>query len=311
VAVVIASTWLEGVAKDIVGRPRPVSFRPGFPSGHATTAAAFYFLLAYLGGTIFQRPRWRTVAWVLAGVTVALVAVTRIVLQAHWPLDTVGGTLLGLALVAAAAWWHETHSLAANETTAPARTLVAWLDRKKDFVPIPFYAVMFLTPPFVADEWSLLDQVIDVVGLLVVVAGVLIRMWAVGHLRLEGSERTLVTTGPYAYVRHPMYVAHALIGLGAALLAESVPALIVIPAVTCVLYRLIVPAEEMRLRAVFGDAYDAYRARVPEWLPNRLPAAGEGSHLWAALRHDYQAVLTTTMLVVIAEASESLPHLLR
>jgi protein-S-isoprenylcysteine O-methyltransferase Ste14/membrane-associated phospholipid phosphatase len=316
IAVVIAATWLEGVAKDLVGRPRPMSFRPGFPSGHATQAAAFYFLLAYLAGGIFPSRRWRVVAWALAGSTVAVVAATRIVLQAHWPLDTVGGALLGLALVAGAAWWHEEHARVTDEATGPTRTWVAWLERRKDFIPIPFYAVLFLTPPFV-DEEALLDHLCDVIGLLIVVAGVLIRMWAVGQLRVpqrrHGSGDSLVTTGPYAYVRHPIYVANALIGIGVALLAENAAALLVIPAVTCVLYRLIVPVEELRLREVFGPAYETYRARVPRWMPNRLPLAGDSSRLWAwtALRQDYRAVLTTTILVVIAEVSESLPHLLR
>ena len=316
IAVVLGAAWLEGVAKDIIGRPRPVSFRPGFPSGHTTTAAAFYFLLAYLAGRIFPGRRWHATAWVLAVLTVATVAVTRVVLQAHWPLDTIGGAALGLALVAAAVWWHEGHPYRAGALTGAWPAFLAWLDKRKEIVPIPFYAVLFLMPPFVGED-SPLDLVFDVAGAVVVAAGVLLRLWAVkepGLLRgPDGGTAGLVTTGPYAYVRHPMYVANALIGIGVGLLAESAAALVVIPAVMCVVFRLVVPLEEARLLDRFGEAYTNYCARVPRWMPNDLRPKGRSSpqSVWTALRLDLRFALASALLALIAQLSESGPHLLR
>jgi membrane-associated phospholipid phosphatase len=40
----------------------------------------------------------------IAVLVVLLVALARVVLRAHWPLDAVGGAALGLALASAAAW---------------------------------------------------------------------------------------------------------------------------------------------------------------------------------------------------------------
>ena len=108
-AVVVGATWLEAVAKELVGRPRPVGLRPGFPSGHTTAAAAFYVVLGYLGGTTVERRSFQWVLWAFVALTVSLVGVSRLVLRAHWPLDVVGGAALGVALASAAAWWHESH----------------------------------------------------------------------------------------------------------------------------------------------------------------------------------------------------------
>lgn len=316
VIVVIAATWFEDVAKVIIGRPRPVSFRPGFPSGHTTTAAAFYFLLAYLSGRILPRSRWRTGAWVLAVSIVATVAFTRVVLQAHWPLDTIGGAALGLTLVAAAAWWHEHHPAAVPAPGTARRKFAAWLSKGIDVVPVPFYGALFVTPPFVGED-SPLDLVCDVAGAAVILVGICLRLSAVRQPGLRpsaaGDDSVLVTTGPYAYVRHPMYVANVLIGIGIGLFAENVAVLVVIPAVLCLMYRLIVPLEEEQLLARFGPAYERYRAQVPRWIPTdlRRKARTRPQSVWTALHLDRRSTLTTTVLAVVAQISESWPHLLR
>lgn len=106
--VMVAAPVLEGLAKEIIGRPRPMANAFGFPSGHATAAAAYFFLAAYLLGKRLNDPGRRVIAfWVVAGVTVVLVGMARIVLRAHWPADTMAGAALGLACVSLAAWWHE------------------------------------------------------------------------------------------------------------------------------------------------------------------------------------------------------------
>ena len=99
----LASTLL----KIAVGRPRPdlvphldhVS-SASYPSGHATSAAAVYLLLAWLA-----LPRWRTAAWALAATMIILNAFSRIMLGVHWASDIVGGTLLGAAFALIAVWW--------------------------------------------------------------------------------------------------------------------------------------------------------------------------------------------------------------
>lgn len=115
----LAATFL----KNVIGRARPAlfseggpfAFRPfemqffyqGFPSGHGTTAGAFFTALAIL------YPRYWA-AWITAGV---LLASTRVFVGAHYPSDSTAGFLLGawFAFVTACAfqsrgWWpHRGH----------------------------------------------------------------------------------------------------------------------------------------------------------------------------------------------------------
>ncbi|MBI4240825.1 MAG: phosphatase PAP2 family protein [Candidatus Rokubacteria bacterium] len=109
IAVMLVAPALEGLAKELVGRPRPEGLGMGFPSGHVTAAMAFFVMAAYLGEKSLASRRARSALWVVAALAIILVAIARVVLRAHWPLDTVGGAALGVACVAAAAWWNERH----------------------------------------------------------------------------------------------------------------------------------------------------------------------------------------------------------
>ena len=71
-----------------------------YPSGHATSAAVVYLLLAWL-----VPPRWRKAAWSLAGAMIVLNGVSRIMLGVHWASDILGGTMLGAAFALLGAWW--------------------------------------------------------------------------------------------------------------------------------------------------------------------------------------------------------------
>src|SRR3546814_7547343 len=61
-----------------------------YPSGHATSAAVVYLLLAWLAP-----PRWRFFAWALAAAMIVLNGFSRIMLGVHWASDIAGGTMLG------------------------------------------------------------------------------------------------------------------------------------------------------------------------------------------------------------------------
>ena len=98
----IATFTAEGVFKLLVARPRPESLALGFPSGHAAASTAFFCAVAYLAGSLPSgRARW--VVRTAAILSIALVALARIILRAHWPSDALGGIALGLALASAAA----------------------------------------------------------------------------------------------------------------------------------------------------------------------------------------------------------------
>lgn len=95
----------------------------------------------------------------------------------------------------------------------------------------------------------------------------------VGHAELKGSGE-LATEGLYARVRHPRYTGMMLSVLGACLIAGSL-LLWVAAAVWWVLALVAVSLEERELRARFGAAYEAYRKRVPRFVPFRFRPRGE------------------------------------
>ncbi len=101
VGLMIVAPATEGILKMLVGRPRPEAASMGFPSGHATAAAAFFGAVFYLAESL--RPPARRLVRVAALVIIVLVATARVMLRAHWPSDALAGIALGLALASGAA----------------------------------------------------------------------------------------------------------------------------------------------------------------------------------------------------------------
>lgn len=109
-----------------------------------------------------------------------------------------------------------------------------------------------------------------------VLAGLAGRAWAAGgagrHTRLARIEAPrLITGGPYAYVRNPIYLASIFLGLGMVGLLGDPWMLVPYLAVFVFLYASIVPAEEEFLQAQFGEEYRRYCAHVPRMIPRLRP----------------------------------------
>jgi protein-S-isoprenylcysteine O-methyltransferase Ste14 len=103
-------------------------------------------------------------------------------------------------------------------------------------------------------------------GLPLAIAGLALRAWAAGHLR---KNQTLTTSGPYSWVRNPLYIG-TLIAVAGCLIAAAQPLLAVVSlAAFLLIYTPVVEQEEQHLRTLFTD-YAAYALRVPQFLP-RLP----------------------------------------
>lgn len=101
------------------------------------------------------------------------------------------------------------------------------------------------------------------------------RVWIVGHVPPGTSDKStrsfetpsLNTTGAYSLVRHPIYGANLLLWLAMAVLS-GYPTGVVAGVVNFVVgYRWVVAAEESFLRERFGEAYVAWAAATPRFIP--------------------------------------------
>ena len=90
-------------------------------------------------------------------------------------------------------------------------------------------------------------------------------------LRAQQQGR-LATSGPYARVRHPQYLGFVLVLLGFLLQWPTLVTLLMFPVLVWMYVRL-ARREEEEARSQFGEAYSAYSARTPAWIP-RLRAVG-------------------------------------
>jgi protein-S-isoprenylcysteine O-methyltransferase Ste14 len=123
------------------------------------------------------------------------------------------------------------------------------------------------------------------VGLPLAFAGEAIRAWAVGYSGVTTRSDTveapaLVTAGPYAYVRNPLYVGNFVTATGFALAYTGANkpltrAAIVAASLGVMLgvYAVIIPHEEAFLQTAFGEAFEEYRSSVPRIFPALEPAA--------------------------------------
>ncbi len=137
----------------------------------------------------------------------------------------------------------------------------------RSYTPIPFVILMLIF------ENATITSL--VVGLVIAVAGELIRLWGVSW---AGSEtRTtggvggtyLVISGPFAHVRNPLYVGNILMYLGLGIMSMSLfPYLQIVAILFFIMqYQFIVKEEEEFLIKKFGTDYQKFLQNVPRFFP--------------------------------------------
>ncbi len=83
---------------------------------------------------------------------------------------------------------------------------------------------------------------------------------------MRAMPAVLVTSGPYALTRNPMYAGHLLFTAGLAI-ATCSPLAALLLAERWIRFERRIRIDERRLAQRFGAHFDAYRERVPRWLP--------------------------------------------
>ncbi len=86
------------------------------------------------------------------------------------------------------------------------------------------------------------------VGALVALLGIIVRALASGHVE---KNRELTTTGPYAYVRNPLYLGSVVIGIGFAIAARDIWVVLILVVFFFAVYVPVIRGEENYLRSRF------------------------------------------------------------
>ena len=141
-----------------------------------------------------------------------------------------------------------------------------WLFKRRTSLPLPIALALLVLPP---DGRSGLAPLF---GATCIALGEAIRLWGVHHIGAISRTRSdrlgpLVSSGPFALVRNPLYLGNIALWAGFALTARLAWMVPIVVALLGFEYHAIVRWEEALLESRRGDEYRAYAARVPRWLP--------------------------------------------
>lgn len=126
-------------------------------------------------------------------------------------------------------------------------------------------------------------------GLPVSIAGLVVRGWAAGHLE---KNTTLGDSGPYAYVRNPLYLGTLTVAAGFVIASRRWELGMLFAGVFLLIYLPVVELEEQHLRSLFSG-YADYARRVPKLVPLISPAKCSKHFQWSLYRRnrEYEALL--------------------
>ena len=143
-----------------------------------------------------------------------------------------------------------------------------------------------------------------IVGLAFTALGESLRIWAAGYLV---KTKELITGGPYAYVRNPLYLGRLLILTGVAI-AAPMPwhsNLVVLAAGYAVFFFYYLPRKERvepkRLEEMHGEPFREYFRAVPGIFPALRPYAKRaGSWKWANFGKNEEILMVVSLSVFFA-----------
>ena len=167
----------------------------------------------------------------------------------------------------------------------------------RSFTPIPFiFALLYFAKP---------AGYTVVMGVPFIIAGEFLRIWAVGYAgastraRTLGAARDLVTTGPYSYVRNPLYLGNFLLSLGVCLVANVYWLVAVLIVGYFFQYLPIIAVEEAYLLESCGSVYQTYREQVPRFLLQSRPYPNPSDHDFSFPRALKSEKRTLTAIVCV------------
>lgn len=134
------------------------------------------------------------------------------------------------------------------------------------------------------------------IGLPVSALGLFLRAWAAGHL---AKNEQLAITGPYAYIRNPLYVGTLIVALGIVVASRNLWLAVVFAAVFFLVYLPAIELEEQHLRNIF-PSYEAYARSVRRFVPGAKWPGGTTQFSWRLYRRNQEYKALLGFLIAVA-----------
>ncbi len=171
----------------------------------------------------------------------------------------------------------------------------------RGYTPIPFFLISII---YQQPQPGLIN-----LGLLLILWGELLRLWGVSYAGAATRTRQvgapeLVTNGPYAHLRNPLYLGNIFMYSGVVIaFGGCLPHLLFLVILFFSLqYILIIKVEEKKLKELFGDKFEHYRESVPRFLPRLSPYPQRSKvkpNFRSALRSERSTFIVIAALVLI------------
>ncbi|MGH8700372.1 MAG: methyltransferase family protein [Burkholderiales bacterium] len=136
-------------------------------------------------------------------------------------------------------------------------------------------------------------------GVAVATLGIAVRLWASGHVN---KDKALATAGPYAYVRHPLYVGNHVIAFGFCLASGLWWSFLAWIAIGLFYYPQTISHEDTRLARLFPGDWEAWsketRALIPRLRPYRSGQVAQWS-LQQSLRQNGEGIIAALLFLFL------------
>jgi protein-S-isoprenylcysteine O-methyltransferase Ste14 len=106
------------------------------------------------------------------------------------------------------------------------------------------------------------------IGMPFIIVGEFIRVWANGYVIKAGK---LTTSGPYAFVRNPLYLGTIILSMGFLIALRMWVVIPVFIVCMVIAYYRKMKCEDGELYTIFKDEYLVYKKNVPSMIPRITP----------------------------------------
>lgn len=140
-----------------------------------------------------------------------------------------------------------------------------------------------------------------IAGIPILMLGEIIRVWASGHILKSSS---LTVSGPYSYLRHPLYIGSLIIGIGFTLISKSIIMVICLIIYFLLFYPITIIKEEKILQEKFKDSFVTYKNSVAAFFAKKISWYLPGKYAQFKfslflLNREYRLIITIILALIL------------